>query len=113
MQVKPTPSSGTSHCGENKDTDEQSVFNCVEPIVVDVVFVNIEHDILVREDDERVEKDPPSAQHQEIQNAEKDISALGEEIRAPGNGGDHRHGVEKEDDVKKKGIGDGTVKDDF
>jgi hypothetical protein len=113
VKIQTPPSSGTGHGAENQNADQQCVFNCVEPVIVDVIFGDIERDILVRENDECVEKDPPSAQHEEIQQAEQDLSAPGEEIWPPGNGGDHRHGVEEEDDVKKKRIGNRAVKNDF
>ena len=113
MKIKTPPSSGTGHSAENKNADQQGVFNCIEPVIVAVIFADVERDILVGENDECIEKDPPSEQHEEIQHAKEDLPALGEEVWPPGNGGDHRHGVEEEDDVKKKRIGNGPVKNDF
>ena len=63
----------------------------------------------MRKDDEGVKKDPPSHQHQKIQQAEVDPSFFLRQIWTPRNGGDNGHGVHEEKDVEEEYVGDGPV----
>ena len=113
MKVDATPSSGTGPGRESENRKKQNVFQQVETVVVDVVKMDIQHDVLVREDDEGVEENPPSQQHQKIEQAEMETAFALDQVGAPRHGGDQGHGVKEENNVKKKGIGERAMKDDF
>ncbi len=67
----------------------------------------------MREYDEGIEEDPPSHQHQKIQQAEVDTSFLLRQIWTPRNGCDDRHRVHEEKDVEEEYVGDGPTEHDL
>ena len=66
MQIEPPPSAETGPCRQSEDRQQQGVLQQIEPVVGDVVEIDIQHHVLVRKHDEGVKEDPPSQQHQEI-----------------------------------------------
>ena len=49
---------------------EDQIFYQIEQVVMRAVERNVEHDILIRENNERIKKDPPHQQHQKVERAE-------------------------------------------
>ncbi len=86
------------------------MFCAIESIVVDVVLDDIQVDILLREDDERIKEDPPAEQHEEIEQAEQDFPFFVLQVGTPAHGGEHGHGMEEQDDIENEGVGDLAVK---
>src|SRR5579859_1055054 len=109
MKVEPAPPARARQSRKYQSHEEQSIFDAIEKVVIEVVGRNVEEDILVGKDNERIKKNPPAQQHQEIEYAEKNLAFAVNEVGAPGHGREHRHGMKKKEDIKEKGIGNVSV----
>ncbi len=113
VQIESPPSSRTRARCKAEYGEQQSVLQQIKPAIVEIVEMGILDYILVGKDDERVEKDPPSHQHHEIQQAEMDLPFFFREVRTPGHRRDHGHRMHEENDVEEKYVGNGSPQHDL
>src|SRR5580704_4341876 len=106
MQVQSTPAAGAGPDCETEHSDQHSVLQSVETVVVGAVSLRIPSDVLVGKYNEGVKEYPPAQQHQKIQHAEMDSAFLLDQVGTPGHCGNHGQGMKEQDDIEQEWIGD-------
>ena len=104
MQVEPPPSAELVQAACPK-TASSSIFQQIKPLVADIVEIDIQHHILMRKHNKGIKKDPPSQQHQKIQQIKMNAAFLFQQVGTPGYRPDHRHRVKEKNDVEEREIG--------
>src|SRR5262249_15617587 len=100
--------------GEHSQHQQQNqALQKVQHVPTMAVGGHVENDVLVRENNKGVEKNPPHQQHQEIQGGEVEFPVALGAMRTQRDRSHHRNNVDEENDVGKKRVGERAAEEDF
>ncbi|MBZ5549720.1 MAG: ATP-binding cassette domain-containing protein [Acidobacteriia bacterium] len=113
VAIEFSPGTGTRDERPARHPDQHQPFDQVQKIPARGVHAHIGHNVLVRENRESIDDNPPHQKNKDIQSAGEHAVTAVDLVWANGDGSHNRHDMQEQDNVSDKRVGQGLPSNDF